>query len=212
MTAETETRPPDETPDLPPPERPGLSTQLLRIGVSLVVPVLAALGLYYAGIVLLDEDSNRAVVVLMALIVGVLGVFALYYGMDWVIGKMPDRFQDKVRPFAFVGPAIVILGVFLVYPTFNTIVLSFRDNTGEGFIGFENYVTIFTDGDFQRALINSVAWVIVVPLFSVLIGLGFAVLADRLGSKSEAFSKTFIFTQFTHVLDVGLKVIFFTLD
>ena len=161
--------------------------------MSLVVPVAAALGLYFAGIVLLDEDSNRAVVVLMALVVGVLGVFALYYGMDWLINKLPDRHQDKVRPFAFVGPAIVVLGVFLVYPTINTFVLSFRDQNGEGFVGVDNFTTIFTDPDFQRALINSIVWVIVVPLFSVLIGLGFAVLSDRLGRKSEALSKTFIF-------------------
>ncbi|MGA8039678.1 MAG: hypothetical protein WCA93_06160, partial [Acidimicrobiia bacterium] len=98
----------------------GLSLTLLRIGVSLVVPILAILGLYYAGTVLLDADANRALVVVMALIVGVLGVFGLYYGMDWVINHIPDQYRDRVRPFAFVGPAVVILGIFLLYPTFNT--------------------------------------------------------------------------------------------
>jgi alpha-glucoside transport system permease protein len=43
------------------------------------------------------------------------------------------------------------------------------------------------------ALRNSLAWVIVVPFVSIVIGLGFAVLSDRLGRKGEAFSKTFIF-------------------
>ncbi len=177
----------------PEPESRGVGTLLLRIGVSLVVPILAALGLYWAGIVLLDEDSNRAVVVGAALVIGVLGVFGLYYGMDWLINRLPEGYRAKVRPFAFVGPAIVVLTVFLVYPTINTIYLSFLDNRGEEFIGVDNYVTLFTESDTLLALRNSFMWVIVVPLFSVLIGLGFAVLSDRLGSKSEAFSKTFIF-------------------
>ncbi|MFZ0625323.1 MAG: sugar ABC transporter permease [Acidimicrobiia bacterium] len=171
----------------------GLSLTLLRIGVSLVVPILAILGLYYAGTVLLDADANRALVVVMALIVGVLGVFGLYYGMDWVINHIPDQYRDRVRPFAFVGPAVVILGIFLLYPTFNTILLSFKDKAGEAWVGIDNYVNVFTNTDTLIALRNSVAWVIVVPLFSVLIGLGFAVLSDRLGRRSESLSKTFIF-------------------
>jgi alpha-glucoside transport system permease protein len=163
------------------------------IGVSLVVPVLAILGLYFAGNVLLDEDSNRVIVVVMAIIVGVFGVFGLYYGMDWLINRMPDRYRDKVRPFAFVGPAIVILAIFLLYPTFDTIYRSFRDPTNASFVGFENFSRIFSDSEFLISLRNSVGWVLIVPLFSVVIGLGFAVLADRLGRRGESFSKTFIF-------------------
>lgn len=177
----------------PTPDRPGLGANLLRIGVSLVVPIVAAVGLYYSGTVLMDEDSNRVLVVLVALVVGVLGVFALYYAMDYLINRLPDRYRDHVRPFAFVGPAVVFLGVFLLYPTINTFFLSFQDAKGEEFVGVDNYVDIFTNSDTLVALRNSLAWVIVVPFVSIVIGLGFAVLSDRLGRKGEAFSKTFIF-------------------
>lgn len=177
----------------PTPDRPGLGANLLRIGVSLVVPIVAAVGLYYSGTVLMDEDSNRVLVVVVALVVGVLGVFALYYAMDWLINRLPDRYRDHVRPFAFVGPAVVFLGVFLLYPTINTFFLSFQDAKGEEFVGIDNYVDIFTNSDTLVALRNSLAWVIVVPFVSIVIGLGFAVLSDRLGRKGEAFSKTFIF-------------------
>lgn len=187
----------DEQPPAPePPERNGgrsTLTQLLRIGVSLVVPVVAGLTLYYAGTVLLDEDANRLVVVVMAIIIGVFGVFALYYGMDWVVNKLPERQRDRVRPFAFVGPAIVVLSIFLLYPTVVTVKLSFQNARGFGFVGLDNYINIFTDSSTLVAIRNSILWVIIVPLFSVVIGLSFAVLSDRLGSKSEAFSKTFIF-------------------
>ncbi|HEY5890872.1 MAG TPA: sugar ABC transporter permease [Acidimicrobiia bacterium] len=158
-----------------------------------MVPILAIVGLYYAGTVILDEDANRVLVVFMALLVGVLGVFALYVGMDWMINKLPERHRDSVRPFAFVGPAVVILAIFLVYPTINTITLSFKDAKGVEWVGFDNYVNVFTSSETLIALRNSLAWVIIVPLFAVLIGLGFAALADRMGRRSEALSKTFIF-------------------
>jgi len=190
----TEDQVPQPSPIEPPPRgKAGLRANLLRIGVSLVVPVAAAVGIYYAGTVLLDADSNRVVVVVMALIVGVIGVFALYYGMDWVVNHLPERHRDFVRPFAFVGPAVVILAVFLLYPTFNTIVLSFQDRLGQEWVGLDNYIAIFSNSETLTAIRNSIAWVIVVPLFSVLIGLAFAVLADKLGRKGEAISKSFIF-------------------
>ncbi|HSJ71676.1 MAG TPA: sugar ABC transporter permease, partial [Acidimicrobiia bacterium] len=185
----------ESQPTLPKDEGPGPTflTQLLRIGVSLVVPVVAFGVLYFAGTVLLDRDANRLVVVIMALIIGVLGVFALFYGMDWVVNRLPEKYQLYVRPFVFVGPALVLLTVFLVYPTIVTFKLSFQDADGQGFVGLDNYVEIFTDTATITALRNSVLWVIFVPALAVIIGLGFAVLADKLGPKSEAFSKSFIF-------------------
>lgn len=195
MTVTTEPERRDREPEPAPPEedRSRLNVNLIRVGVSLVVPILALLGIWWSGTVLLDQDANRAVVVGAALVFGVLGVFALYYGMDWLINQMPDRYRDRVRPFAFVGPAIVVLGLFLLYPTINTILLSFRNPRGEEWVGVENYVTLFTRSDTLVAVRNSIIWVIVVPLFSVVIGLLFAVLSDRLGRKAEATSKTFIF-------------------
>ncbi|MGF1617691.1 MAG: carbohydrate ABC transporter permease [Acidimicrobiia bacterium] len=193
LTPDTEVAPP------PPPEagsdepKSNFATHLLRIGVSLVVPVVAIVGLYYAGTVVLDEDANRVLVVIMAILIGVGGVFGLFLGMDRVVNRLPKRHREAVRPFAFVGPAVVLLGIFLLYPTINTIVLSFQDTRGEEWVGFANYLRVFTDSSLLVALRNSLGWVIVVPLFSVIIGLAFAAMADRLGKRSEALSKTFIF-------------------
>lgn len=193
MTTDTEVASPPPPEAGPPEDKSNLATHLLRIGVSLVVPVIAIVGLYYAGTVVLDEDANRVLVVVMAILIGVGGVFGLFLGMDRVVNRLPKRHREKVRPFAFVGPAVVLLGIFLLYPTINTIVLSFQDTRGEEFVGFENYLTVFTDSSLLVALRNSLGWVIVVPLFSVVIGLAFAAMADRLGKRSEALSKTFIF-------------------
>ncbi len=168
-------------------------TQLMRLGVSLAVPLIAFGVLYWAGTVLLDENANRLLVVFMALIIGVLGVFGLFYGMNWLVMKLPEHYRNYVLPFVFVGPALFLLGVFLLYPTVVTAKLSFQNNAGEGFVGLDNYIAIFTDSGTLEALRNSFLWVIFVPAVAVGVGLLFAVLADKLGSKGEAFSKSFIF-------------------
>ncbi len=193
MTTDTEVAPPPPPEAGPPEGKSNLATHLLQIGVSLVVPIVAIVGLYYAGTVVLDEDANRILVVIMAILIGVGGVFGLFLGMDRVVNKLPKRHREAVRPFAFVGPAVVLLGIFLLYPTINTIVLSFQDSRGESWVGIDNYVRVFTDSSLLVSLRNSLGWVIVVPLLSVVIGLAFAAMADRLGRRSEALAKTFIF-------------------
>jgi alpha-glucoside transport system permease protein len=172
---------------------PNFLTQILRIAVSLAVPIAAIGLLYWSGTVLLNEDANRLLVVFVALIIGVLGVFAMYYAMDWLVNRLPEHYRGYVLPFVFVGPALVILSVFLVYPTIVTFKLSFQDRNGEGFVGLDNYIEVFTDPGTLEALRNSFLWVIIVPALAVAIGLTFAVLSDKLGSKGEAFSKSFIF-------------------
>jgi alpha-glucoside transport system permease protein len=177
----------------PPGPSRSLGVQALRLAVSLVVPVVAFLFLWWATDLLRDAEANRILVVAVALVIGVFGVFGLYIGMDRAVSLLPDRAREAVRPFVFVGPALVILGFYLLYPAVLTTILSFRDAQGEGFVGLDNYIDIFTQSQTQRALINSFAWVIIVPLLSVTIGLTFAVLSDKLGKRSESISKSFIF-------------------
>ena len=140
-----------------------------------------------------DAEANRFLVMAVAIIVGVFGVFALYFGMDYVVNLLPEQLRESVRPFVFVGPALVVLSVYLVYPAINTTILSFKDRDGESFVGFDNFQEIFTNPDTLVSMRNSVAWVIIVPFFAVAIGLGFAVLADKLGRRAESFSKSMIF-------------------
>jgi alpha-glucoside transport system permease protein len=92
----------------------------------------------------------------------------------------------------FVGPCLVILAVFLVYPVVNTIIVSFGDRNGEGFVGLDNYEFVFTDESMLRSIRNTAGWIILVPLAAVSIGLVFATLADRL-RRGEAIAKSAIF-------------------
>jgi alpha-glucoside transport system permease protein len=81
--------------------------------------------------------------------------------------------------------------VWIVYPTISTVVRSFYDRTGDSFVGFDNYVSLFTSDILLTAIRNSALWVLVVPALVTAIGLIFAVLTERV-SWSVAF-KTAVF-------------------
>ena len=166
---------------------------VLRIVGALVVPIAAFAALWLAFDYLRDANANRFVLVAVATVVGAAGVFFLYWAMNRAVDWLPERYRDGVRPYVFVGPALVILAVFLVYPVINTIIISFGGRQpGSGFVGFDNYEFVFTDDSMRRALRNTLGWIVFVPLVATSIGLAFATLADRL-RRGEAVAKSLIF-------------------
>jgi alpha-glucoside transport system permease protein len=82
-------------------------------------------------------------------------------------------------PAAFLLPAIFFLGIWVVYPTFATVVRSFFDDRGDSFVWFENYDRMFNDDRVQTAIKNNVLWVLVIPFGVTAVGLVFAVLTER---------------------------------
>lgn len=148
----------------------------------------------------LQAGFSRAVIAAFALIVGVGGVWVVFTGFNKLVDFAPYRIQSKLRPWVFVGPAVAVLTIFLVYPTIRTIIISFTEDGG--FV--ENYKFVFTDPAMQIALRNNAIWLIVGTTGSVLIGLIFAVMADRV--KREAFAKTFVFLPLA-ISMVGASVI-----
>jgi alpha-glucoside transport system permease protein len=189
---------PPAAPEPPPeaPERPGAGTTLglsiMRVVSAAAIPIILFLLLWLTFDFLRDADANRFALAGVAIVVGVGGVFLLYWGMNRVVDLLPDRIRGGVRPYVFVGPALVILGVFLIYPVINTIIISFGDNRGEGFVGLDNYEFVFTDESMLRAIRNTAGWIIIVPAVAVSIGLAFATLADRLW-RGEQVAKSLIF-------------------
>ena len=167
--------------DPPLPEEP--QSPLMRVGLTILrflsaiaVPIVAFTILWLSFEWLRDADVNRGIIVLVAVLVGVGGIFALYWAMDYAVNKMPEKWRETVRPWVFVGPALVILSIFLLYPAVNTIWLSLLDANSEKFVGLENYGFVFTDDGMLRAIRNTLLWIIVVPGVSVSVGLGIAVL------------------------------------
>jgi len=91
----------------------------------------------------------------------------------------------------FLAPAAIFLGVWIVYPTLTTIWRSFFDESGDEFVGLQNYQTLFTSDVILTAIKNNAIWVLVVPALVTSVGLVFAVLTERI-RWSVAF-KTAVF-------------------
>ncbi|MEU1384777.1 MULTISPECIES: ABC transporter permease subunit [unclassified Nonomuraea] len=81
---------------------------------------------------------------------------------------------------AFLLPAALLLGVWVVYPIVYSIFRSLFDASGSGFVGLGNYATIFSDDGMLVTIRNNLIWVVVAPIVVTTIGLIFAVLTERI--------------------------------
>jgi alpha-glucoside transport system permease protein len=130
---------------------------------------------------------------LLAIIGGIGGAMLLYWLLNKLAESLPGRWEDRVKPWMFAGPAILAIGAYLIYPAVVTLVYSFQNEDNTAWVGVKNYTSLLTDPSFLQVLFNNLLWIIVVPAVTVVLGLGVAVLADRLRPTGEKVSKTFIF-------------------
>ena len=141
---------------------------------------------------------------LLAIVVGVGGIVGLFLGLEFLIGFLPDKVQTRVRPWVYVGPLLLILTFYLVYPTLNTVYLSFFDKSSEHFVGLQNYAWALTSKSMHIAFRNNLLWLVLLTSLSVGLGLIIAVLVNRV--RYEPVAKSFIFLPMA-ISFVGASVI-----
>lgn len=95
-------------------------------------------------------------------------------------GRRERPWGRWLTALAFLAPALILLLVWIVYPTVNTIVRSFFDRSGDEFVGLGNYETLFTTDTLLTAIQNNAIWLAVVPALVTAIGMIFAVLTERI--------------------------------
>ena len=131
---------------------------------------------------------------LLAIIGGIGGAMLLYWLLNKLAESLKGRWEDRVKPWMFAGPAILAIGVYLIYPAIQSrCSTASRTRTPPPTSGFKNYTSLLTDTSFLQVLFNNLLWIIIVPATTVALGLGVAVLADRLNPRGEKLAKTFIF-------------------
>jgi alpha-glucoside transport system permease protein len=103
----------------------------------------------------------------------------------------------------FVLPAVVLMGIFVVYPMLVTIRLSFLDGVGynpKTFVGLRNYVRLLTQDPFflklstfppSGSLVNNGVWLVLFPALTIGFGLLISVLADKV--RYESIVKSIVF-------------------
>ena len=114
---------------------------------------------------------------------------------------------EAIQPWIFVGPALVLLLLFLFVPAFSTLSLSFQE--ADGTRTLRNYAFIWDSSalgyaQFRYAMRNSVLWLVLVPTVCISLGLLIAVLADSV--RWGIIAKTLVFVPMA-ISFVGAAVI-----
>jgi len=137
--------------------------------------------------------SNKFIIGVLAIIVGVGGAALLFYFLNMFVEALPRRLAEGAIPYAFVLPGLFFVALMLIYPTFQTINYSFANADSTAYVGLQNYKTIFGSTEFWQSVVNNVLWLLVVPAVVVGFGVIVAVLADKLSASGEKVAKSMIF-------------------
>jgi ABC-type sugar transport system permease subunit len=109
----------------------------------------------------------------------------------------PSRrnFISKIEVYLYIIPALLFVGIFLLYPAVYTLYVSFTDWNGlnaPNFIGLQNYSElIFKEPVFKISAINTLIWVVATLAFPVLLGLAMAVIINYI--PFQGFFKTIFY-------------------
>lgn len=148
-----------------------------------------------------DQFLAKLMLAVIALLVGVGGIWLLFTGASTLVERLPPKVRDRALPWVFIAPALALLGLYLVYPAVATVLRSFHDDKGA--LTLANWGGL-TAGPFLEIFRNNVLWLVVATAGSVGLGLLTAALFDRI--RREALAKIFIFTPLAISL-IGATVI-----
>tara|TARA_B100001113_G_scaffold346475_1_gene337452 strand:+ start:66 stop:1049 length:984 start_codon:yes stop_codon:yes gene_type:complete len=135
---------------------------------------------------------------LSTVLIGVL-FFIIYFSFSNLILDFINRYkknnfsyENTIRVIIFIGPAFLVLFIFILYPVFETVRLGFYDKFGRDFVGWDNYIWALNDPNFRRSILNNLGWLLIVPTVSTFFGLVIANLTDRIWWGSIAKSIIFM--------------------
>jgi len=137
---------------------------------------------------------------LQAVIAGIAITALIYFLLNLLIHRLPERIKRKVEPYVFIGPVLVLIGLFVIWPTLQSIRLSFMEEEIDGsttWVGFQNFKDLFAEDYFASMLINNLMWIAIVPILTVSLGLAIAQLANNVGPRQEKVLKSIFFMPMT---------------
>jgi alpha-glucoside transport system permease protein len=148
-----------------------------------------------------DQFFAKLLLAAIALLVGVGGIWLLFTAASSLVERLRPALRDRILPLVFIAPAVVLLGIYLVYPAVRTVISSFQDEAGA--FTLANWASLATP-PFVEILRNNVLWLLIATSGSVGLGLLTAALFDRI--RRESLAKVFVFLPLAISL-VGATVI-----
>jgi putative chitobiose transport system permease protein len=128
--------------------------------------------------------------------------------------SLRKKIKQTAVAYAFLLPAVIILGVFVFYPMYYGIVLGFYDynmlrHNPDGtlaspqWVGLENFARVFRDQHFYISLKNSFLYLLIVPLIQFL-AIILAVLVNRKMRGVTWFRTAYYIPVITSIVIVGI--------
>jgi len=114
--------------------------------------------------------------------------------------------QRKLAPWLFLAPGVFMFLVYVIFPIFESMWISFYDWDGIGdatWIGWDNYVELFDDDAFYTSLKNNVIW-LVLYMLAVPAGLFIAIFLNQNVVGIRLYKSLFFFPFVISQVVVGL--------
>ena len=138
----------------------------------------------------------KALTAILTVLAGVGSALILYWLLNKLAELLPTKWEERLKPLFYILPAYAAITLYLLYPTVQTVIYSFKTKVGfpaERWVGLKNYTDLLGNEAFRQTLFNTVLWIVFVPAVTVVMGLIIATLADRLQTRGENTVKTLIF-------------------
>ncbi|MBN9345681.1 MAG: sugar ABC transporter permease [Devosia sp.] len=103
--------------------------------------------------------------------------------------------REHINGWLFIAPALILLGIFMIYPIIWSLWMSFQTGRGMNFSfgGLANIQRLFADTVFLRALGNTMIFLVVQVPIMIILALLFAVALNDTKLWGRSFFRTAIF-------------------
>jgi arabinosaccharide transport system permease protein len=104
-------------------------------------------------------------------------------------------YNQKIAPYMFILPFILVFAVFFIYPIISTVSLSLQDVLPgmSEFIGLRNYKRLFADRIFFVAVANSFKYMVVTCVLLIPIPMVYAAMLDSRHIRFSTFFKSLLY-------------------
>lgn len=95
----------------------------------------------------------------------------------------------------FIVPSVILIVLFIFYPMVQAFITSFQTGIGNNmhFNGIDNYIRLFSDETFKKALVNTILYLIVQVPIMILLALIISSMLNDKKLKGRDFFRTAIF-------------------
>lgn len=131
-------------------------------------------------------------------------------------GILTNRTREKLDGWLFVAPFVISILVFFIGPLFAALILSFKEYSlldqttilGAKSVGFDNYVKVFNDEVFRKALKNTFLYSLGVVPLQLTISLLLALVVDSKIKAKSFFRVAYYIPTLTSIVAVSVIFLF----